>query len=65
LTLFGLGSVSRTDLDWRQSVFGFHHPRVFAPLSIEGGTIVQTIDPAVAPDSNNSKYGAPGELQSE
>jgi len=27
LALFGLGSVSRTGLDWRHSVFGFHHPR--------------------------------------
>jgi hypothetical protein len=27
LALYGLGSVSRTGLDWRQSAFGFHHPR--------------------------------------
>jgi hypothetical protein len=27
LALYGLGSVSRTGLDWRQSVSGFHHPR--------------------------------------
>jgi hypothetical protein len=27
LALCGLGSVSRTGLDWRQSAFGFHHPR--------------------------------------
>jgi hypothetical protein len=27
LALYGLGSVSGTSLDWRQSAFGFHHPR--------------------------------------
>ena len=25
LALYGLGSVSRTGLDWRQSALGFHH----------------------------------------
>jgi hypothetical protein len=27
LALYGLGSLSKTDLDWTQGVFGFHHSR--------------------------------------